>query len=111
MDDAKILNIFEEDCRSAITTFENTLHNYDYEKHGDFHQYAINAARAAKIAVSNKHYYAIREVQSSDLTVFKRFLDILNSAFETINDEMDYTSSYYEFVDYLYIKRNNLEHV
>lgn len=110
MDNKKITDAFKEGCREAITAFEDTLHNYDYEKSGDFHQYAIGAARAAKVDVCGRHYQMIMTAHPLELDTLKEILSILNDAYEAIDNDMHYTKSYYEFVDYLYTERNNLEH-
>jgi hypothetical protein len=102
----KRIEFFKEDCESVINKFRATLFNYDSEKHGDFRGFAISDAIDKKTIISHLHHAALIMVDETDLKTIRNLLEILNSAFKRIDEDMKHTNSYIEYVNYLETKQN-----
>lgn len=96
---------FKEDCKSVVSKFRTTLFYYDSEKNGDFRAFAISEATAKNKILAALHYAALAMLDETDLKSVWKLLDILNSAFDKINEDMEHTHTYCEFIEYLETKQ------
>lgn len=106
MDNMERVEFFKEDCKSVISKFRTTLFYYDRGKNGDFRGFAISEAIDKKTILSHLHYGALAMLDETDLKTIRNLLEILNSAFKRIDEDMKHTTSYIDFVNYLETKQN-----
>ena len=105
MDTIERIEFFKKDCKSVISKFRTTLFYYDSEKNGDFRAFAISEAKAKTKIITALHYGALAMLEETDLKSVGELLDILTRAFARINEDMEHTHTYCEFVDYLKTKQ------
>lgn len=100
------IDFFKEDCKSVVSKFRTTLFYYDSEKNGDFRAFAISEALAKNKILAALHYGALAMLDETDLKSIMQLLDILNMAFKRLDEDMEHTHTYCEFVEYLETKQN-----
>lgn len=97
---------FKEDCKSVVSKFRTTLFYYDSEKNGDFRAFAINESAAKNKILFALHNGVLAMLDETDFKSVWELLDILNTAFDRIDEDMNHTTSYIDFVNYLESKEN-----
>lgn len=107
MDAMKRIEIFEEECNDVIKSFNKVLFfDFETDKGNNFKYYASGVARGAKEQIMEYHYSVLIGVRNSGLLVFKKLEDVFYKALNRIDETMEHTNSYIDYVNYLESKQN-----
>lgn len=101
MNASERIEFFKEDCKSVVSKFRTTLFYYDSEKNGDFRAFAISEATAKNKILMALHYGAAVMLDETDTKSAMKLLDILSRANKKIDETMEHTHTYCEFLDYV----------
>ena len=92
---------FKEDCKSVLSKFRTTLFYYKEEKNGDFRAFAISEATAKNKILIVLHNAAAVMLDETDTKSAMELLDILSRVNKKIDETMEHTHTYCEFLDYV----------
>lgn len=101
MNTSERIEFFKEDCKSVVSKFRTTLFYYDSEKNGDFRAFAIKESTAKNKILFALHNAAFVMLDETDFKSVWELLDILNTAFDRIDEDMNHVHTYCEYLDYV----------
>ena len=102
MNTSERIEFFKEDCKSVVSKFRTTLFYYYTEKSdNDFRAFAINEARAKNKILIALHNGAAVMLDETDTKSAMELLDILGRANKKIDETMEHTHTYCEYLDYV----------
>ena len=107
MDAMERIEIFKDECNDVIKSFNNVLFfDFETDKGNAFRYYAAGVARGAKEQIMEYHYSILISVRNSGMSIFKKLEDVFYKALNKIDETMEHTNSYVEYVNYLETKQN-----
>lgn len=101
MNTSERIEFFKKDCKSVVGKFRTTLFYYNSEKNGDFRAFAISEANAKSKILRAAHCATLAMLDETDYKSMWELLDIINSAFDRINETMKHAHTYCEYLDYV----------